>query len=164
MEFNHISVMLEETISALNIKPDGIYVDGTAGGAGHSKAIASSLKNGQLIALDRDPDAIRVATERLNGLPARVIKSNFKDMDKVLDELNIEKVDGILLDLGVSSFKLDEATRGFSFHKEAPLDMRMSKEGFSAFDLVNKASQRELSDIIFDYGEIITLTFSRLSL
>ena len=153
MEFNHISVMLEETISALNIKPDGIYVDGTAGGAGHSKVIASSLKNGQLIALDRDPDAIRVATERLNGLPARVIKSNFKDMDKVLDELNIEKVDGILLDLGVSSFQLDEATRGFSFHKEAPLDMRMSKEGFSAFDLVNKASQRELSDIIFDYGE-----------
>lgn len=153
MEFNHISVMLEETISALNIKPDGIYVDGTAGGAGHSKAIASSLKNGLLIALDRDPDAIRVATERLNGLPARVIKSNFKDMDKVLDELNIEKVDGILLDLGVSSFQLDEATRGFSFHKEAPLDMRMSKEGFSAFDLVNKASQRELSDIIFDYGE-----------
>lgn len=153
MEFNHISVLLEETISALNIKPDGIYVDGTAGGAGHSKVIASSLKKGKLIALDRDPDAVKTATERLSGLPAQVIKSNFKDMDIVLDDLKIEKVDGILLDLGVSSFQLDEASRGFSFHKEAPLDMRMSKEGISAYDLVNKACEQELSSVIFNYGE-----------
>ncbi len=153
MEFKHISVLLEETIASLDIKPDGIYVDGTAGGAGHSKAIASQLKGGRLIALDRDPDAVKTATERLEGLPAQVIKSNFKDMDKVLDELNINKVDGILLDLGVSSFQLDEAQRGFSFHKQAPLDMRMSKEGLSAYDLVNSADEQELSKIIFTYGE-----------
>lgn len=153
MEFKHVSVLLEETITSLDIKPNGIYVDGTAGGAGHSKAIASQLKGGRLIALDRDPDAVKTATERLVGLPAQVVKSNFKDMDKVLDELNIEKVDGILLDLGVSSFQLDEAERGFSFHKEAPLDMRMSKEGFSAYDLVNNADEQELSKIIFTYGE-----------
>ncbi len=153
MEFKHVSVLLEETITSLNIKPNGIYVDGTAGGAGHSKAIASRLKGGRLIALDRDPDAVKTATERLEGLPAQVIKSNFKDMDKVLDELGINKVDGILLDLGVSSFQLDEAQRGFSFHKEAFLDMRMSKEGLSAFDLVNNAEESELSKIIFTYGE-----------
>lgn len=153
MEFKHVSVLLEETITSLNIKPNGIYVDGTAGGAGHSKAIASQLKGGRLIALDRDPDAVKTATERLEGLPAQVIKSNFKDMDKVLDELGINKVDGILLDLGVSSFQLDEAQRGFSFHKEAFLDMRMSKEGLSAFDLVNNAEESELSKIIFTYGE-----------
>ena len=153
MEFKHISVLLEETITSLNIKPDGIYVDGTAGGAGHSKAIASQLKNGRLIALDRDPDAVKTATERLKDLPAQVIKSNFKDMDRVLDELDVSKVDGILLDLGVSSFQLDEAERGFSFHKEAPLDMRMSKEGLSAYDLVNSADEQELSKIIFTYGE-----------
>ena len=153
MEFKHVSVLLEETITSLDIKQNGIYVDGTAGGAGHSKAIASQLKGGKLIALDRDPDAVKTATERLVGLPAQVVKSNFKDMDKVLDELNIEKVDGILLDLGVSSFQLDEAERGFSFHKEAPLDMRMSKEGFSAYDLVNNAEEQELSKIIFTYGE-----------
>ena len=153
MEFKHLPVLFNETISALQIKSDGIYVDGTAGGAGHSSAIAKQLKSGMLIALDRDPDAIKVATERLSGYPAKVIKSNFKDMDKVLDELGIQKVDGILLDLGVSSFQLDEAERGFSYLKEAPLDMRMSKEGVSAYDLIKNASLDELTKIFRDYGE-----------
>ncbi len=153
MEFKHLPVLFNETISALQIKSDGIYVDGTAGGAGHSSAIAKQLKSGMLIALDRDPDAIKVATERLSGYPAKVIKSNFKDMDKVLLELGIEKVDGILLDLGVSSFQLDEAERGFSYLKEAPLDMRMSKEGVSAYDLIKNASLDELTKIFRDYGE-----------
>lgn len=153
MEFNHLPVLFNETISALEIKPDGIYVDGTVGGAGHSKAIASRLSNGKLIALDRDPDAVKTASQRLSGLPATVVKSNFKDMDKVLDSMNIEKVNGILLDLGVSSFQLDEAQRGFSFHNEAALDMRMSKEGTSAFDIVNNSTAEELSEIIYNYGE-----------
>lgn len=153
MEFKHISVLFNETISALSVRSDGIYVDGTAGGAGHSTAIAKQLKKGMLIALDRDPDAVKVASERLSEYPAKVIKSNFKDMDKVLDELNIQKVDGILLDLGVSSFQLDEAERGFSYLKEAPLDMRMSKEGESACDLIKNAGLDELTKIFKDYGE-----------
>ncbi len=153
MDFKHISVLFNETISALSVRSDGIYVDGTAGGAGHSTAIAKQLKKGMLIALDRDPDAVKVASERLSEYPAKVIKSNFKDMDKVLDELNIQKVDGILLDLGVSSFQLDEAERGFSYLKEAPLDMRMSKEGESAYDLIKNAGLDELTKIFKDYGE-----------
>ncbi len=153
MDFKHLPVLFNETISALSVKSDGIYVDGTAGGAGHSTAIAKQLKTGMLIALDRDPDAVKVATERLKEYPAKVIKSNFKDMDKVLDELGIDKVDGILLDLGVSSFQLDEASRGFSYLKEAPLDMRMSKEGVSAYDLIKDASSEELTKIFRDYGE-----------
>lgn len=153
MEFHHISVLLEETINALDIKPDGIYVDGTAGGAGHSKSIASRLKGGKLIALDRDPDAVKVARERLNGLPAQVIRSNFKDMDIALDGLGIDKVDGVLLDLGVSSFQLDEGSRGFSYNKEAFLDMRMSKEGISAADIIRSYSKEELAKIFFEYGE-----------
>ena len=107
MEFSHISVLLNESIDALNIKENGIYVDGTAGGGGHSFYIASALKNGKLIALDRDPDAIRAAGQRLNGLPAEVVQSNFKDFDKVLDDMNISGIDGMLLDLGVSSHQLD---------------------------------------------------------
>ena len=153
MEFNHISVLLDETIDSLNIKPDGIYVDGTAGGAGHSSEIAKRLKNGRLIALDQDPDAIKVATERLKPYNATVIKSNFSDMDKVLKDLNINKVDGILLDLGVSSYQLDTAERGFSYHKESALDMRMSKSGISAEDIVNDFSETELSDIFWRFGE-----------
>lgn len=153
MEFVHKSVLLEETIESLNIKPDGIYLDGTAGGAGHSLEIAKRLTTGKLIALDRDPDAIITASNRLNGYPAKVVRSNFKDFDKVLDELNIVKIDGMLLDLGVSSYQLDTAERGFSYHKDAPLDMRMSKEGICAADLVNTASAQELAQIIRDYSE-----------
>jgi len=153
MEFKHISVLYEETIDSLNIKPDGIYVDGTAGGAGHSSGIAQKLKNGRLIALDQDPDAVAVATERLKNYPAQVIKSNFKDMDKVLKDLEIDKVDGILLDLGVSSYQLDNGDRGFSYHKDAPLDMRMSKEGPTAAELVNTLDNDSLTKIFRDYGE-----------
>lgn len=153
MEFKHISVLLNETIDSLNIKSDGIYVDGTVGGAGHSKEIAKRLSSGRLICLDQDPDAVKIATERLTGLPATVVQSNFGDMDKALSSLEIEKVDGILLDLGVSSYQLDTTHRGFSFHKDAPLDMRMSQSGISAEDIVNNFSEGELSDIFFRFGE-----------
>ncbi len=153
MEFNHISVLLQETIDSLNINPQGIYVDGTAGGAGHSSEIAKKLTTGRLIALDQDPDAVKVATERLKGYNATVIQSNFSEMDKVLENLNINKVDGILLDLGVSSYQLDTAERGFSYHKESALDMRMSKSGISAEDVVNDFSETELADIFWRFGE-----------
>lgn len=153
MEFSHIPVLFNEVIESLQIKPDGIYVDGTAGGAGHSKGIAERLSGGKLYALDRDPDAVAVATERLKNLPARVIHSNFVDMDKALCGVGVDKVDGILLDLGVSSYQLDTAERGFSYHKDAPLDMRMSKDGTSAADLVNNLSVQELTDIISRFGE-----------
>ncbi len=153
MEFNHISVLLNECIEALQIKENGIYVDGTAGGAGHSLQIAKRLKDGMLYALDRDPDAISIAKERLNGYPAQVIQSNFKDMCTVLDSLGITGVDGILLDLGVSSHQLDVAQRGFSYRKEAPLDMRMSQSGTSAAELVNTLDVQKLTDIFRKYGE-----------
>lgn len=153
MEFKHISVLLNETIEALNIKPDGIYIDGTAGGAGHSKEIAKRLDGGLLLALDQDPDAVKVATERLEGLPAKVINVNFRQMDDVASAEKIDKVDGILLDLGVSSYQLDTAERGFSYHKDAPLDMRMSQSGISAKDIVNTFSEKELSDILIRFGE-----------
>lgn len=153
MDFKHISVLFEETINSLDIKPDGIYVDGTAGGAGHSRGIAEKLKSGRLIALDQDPDAVKIATERLSGLNASVHQSNFKDMDKVLSELGISSVDGILLDLGVSSYQLDNGERGFSYLKDAALDMRMSKSGTTAADLVNTLTADELAKIFRDYGE-----------
>ncbi len=153
MEFNHKSVLLNEVIEALAIKPNGIYVDGTAGGAGHSSEIAKKIKDGILIALDRDPDAVKVATERLKNLPAKVVESKFSQMKNVLDELNISSVDGILLDLGVSSFQLDTAERGFSYHKDAPLDMRMSKSGISAKEIVNNFNEFELADIFRRFGE-----------
>lgn len=155
MEFSHIPVMLDECIEGLDIHPDGIYVDGTAGGAGHSSAIASHLnENGRLIALDRDPDAVAVATERLSVYKnAQVVHSNYSQVREVLDSLGIDKVDGILMDLGVSSFQLDEESRGFSYHSDAPLDMRMSKEGMSAADVVNTYSEQQLAKIIFEYGE-----------
>lgn len=153
MEFKHIPVLFSETVNSLNIKPDGIYVDGTVGGAGHSREIASRLKGGRLIALDRDPEAIAVATERLKDLPATVVESNFRDIDAVLDRLSIKEVDGILLDLGVSSYQLDNAERGFSFHNDAALDMRMSSSGTSAADLVNELDAVALADIFFKYGE-----------
>ena len=153
MEFKHISVLLNEVIESLDIKPDGIYIDGTAGGAGHSSEIAKRLNGGMLYALDRDPDAVKTATERLSGLPARVIQSNFSEMDAVMQDLGIEKVNGILLDLGVSSYQLDTAERGFSYHKDAPLDMRMSKSGISAGDVVNTFSEDELKGIFWRFGE-----------
>lgn len=154
MDFHHISVLLDESIEGLNIKPDGIYIDGTAGGAGHSREIAKRLTTGRLIALDKDPDAVAIATERLAEYScATVIHSDFAEIPAVLDSLGIDKVDGVLLDLGVSSHQLDDAQRGFSYHSEAPLDMRMSQEGLSAYDLVNKASGAELAKILYDYGE-----------
>lgn len=153
MEFKHISVLLDECIDGLNIDPDGIYVDGTAGGAGHSREIAKHLNKGMLIAIDRDPDAVEVATERLSGFNAKVVHNNYSHIDEVLKDLGIEKVDGILLDLGVSSHQLDTDERGFSYHTDAPLDMRMSQEGISAYDIVNTYSYEELSRIIFEYGE-----------
>ncbi len=153
MEFKHISVLLNECIDALNIKSDGIYIDGTAGGAGHSKEIAKKLKDGLLLALDQDPDAVKIASERLSGLPAKVIHSNFSRMDEVVGEQGVDGVDGILLDLGVSSYQLDTAERGFSYHKDAPLDMRMSKSGITAKDIVNNFSENELRDIFIRFGE-----------
>lgn len=153
MEFKHISVLLDEVLENLNIKPEGIYVDGTAGGAGHSKEIAKRLTDGHLYALDRDPDAVKTATERLNGLPATVIHTNYADMTKALSEKGISAVDGVLLDLGVSSWQLDNGERGFSYHADAPLDMRMSQSGTSAADLVNTLDVQALTDILRDYGE-----------
>lgn len=154
MEFSHVSVLLNESIEGLAVRPDGIYVDGTAGGAGHSKKIAEKLTDGgQLIALDRDPDAVEIASERLAGYNARVIRSNYSDMRHVLDSIGIDKVDGVLLDLGVSSHQLDTPERGFSYNYDAPLDMRMSQEGISAYDIVNNYTQEQLAKIIFEYGE-----------
>lgn len=154
MDFTHIPVMLFQCMDALSIKPDGIYVDGTAGGAGHSSQIAMRLTTGKLIALDKDPDAVKIATERLSPFPtAKVIQSDFADMPNVLDALGIDKVDGVLLDLGVSSHQLDEGERGFSYHIEAPLDMRMSQSGPGAYELVNGASPEELARILYQYGE-----------
>ncbi len=153
MEFKHISVLLDETIESLKIKPDGIYIDGTAGGAGHSREIAKRLTSGKLIALDRDPDAVATARERLKGYNATVVECNFDDMKQAANNLGISKVDGILLDLGVSSYQLDNGDRGFSYKYDAPLDMRMSQNGITAADLVNTMSVDELTKIFRDYGE-----------
>lgn len=153
MEFSHISVLLNETVNSLNIKPDGIYVDGTVGGAGHSTEIAKRLTTGRLICFDQDPDAIKTATERLANYNATIVHSNFSNIKSELEKLGVEKVDGIMMDLGVSSYQLDEGSRGFSYHKDAPLDMRMSKEGTTAADLVNNLSVYELCNIFEKYGE-----------
>ena len=149
----HRPVLLEQTLSALAVKPDGVYLDGTAGGGGHSFAIASRLTTGRLIALDQDPDAIKEASRRLEGLPATVVRRNFRHMGDVLDELEIDGVDGILLDIGVSSHQLDTAERGFSYHADAPLDMRMSQEGLTAADIVNMWDEQKLAQIFFAFGE-----------
>ena len=153
MEFVHLPVMLDECIAGLNIDPAGIYVDGTAGGGGHSLAIAGKLTTGLLVSVDRDPDAIKAAGERLYGLNVKLVKSDYRDVDRVLKDLGIDGINGMLLDLGVSSWQLDNRERGFSYHDDAPLDMRMSKEGMSAKDVVNGYSYEELSRIIFEYGE-----------
>ena len=152
--FHHIPVLFNETIDSLNIKPDGIYVDCTSGGGGHSTAIAKRLTTGRLISIDRDPQAIETLKERLGGFECvTVVHDNFFNIKSVLANLGISGVDGVLADLGVSSHQLDEPSRGFSFHHDAPLDMRMSIEGMSAADAVNNLSQQELQKIIFDYGE-----------
>ena len=154
MEFSHKPVLLEESLEALDIRPDGVYVDGTAGGAGHSSSIVQRLTTGRLIALDQDPDAVAVAAERLAVYPAaQVERCNFRDMHKALDRLGIDRVDGVLLDIGVSSYQLDNEERGFSYHGDAPLDMRMSREGTTAADLVNTLTAEELAGIFRDYGE-----------
>ncbi len=146
-------VLLDETIEGLDIKPDGIYIDGTAGGGGHSLEIAKRLETGRLIAIDRDPDAIKAASERLYGYSAKLVNANFSEVDRIARELGIDKIDGMLMDLGVSSYQLDNRERGFSYHDDAPLDMRMSREGLSAKDVVNGYSYEDLSRIIFEYGE-----------
>ncbi len=154
MEFSHIPVLFRETIDGLAVHPNGIYVDGTVGGAGHSREIASRLSSqGLLIGLDRDPDAIAVATKRLQGLPAMVVASNYADIAHVLETRGIASVDGVLLDLGVSSHQLDVAERGFSYHADAPLDMRMSQQGFSAKDLLATYNEEEIARILWCYGE-----------
>lgn len=155
-EFHHVSVLLDECIEGLNIKPDGIYVDGTLGGAGHSSQIAKRLTTGRLIGIDRDPVALKAAGERLEPYADRVtlVHSNFCEIASVLEELGISGVDGILLDLGVSSPQLDDGSRGFSYMADAPLDMRMnSEDSLSAYDVVNTWSQEELKRILYDYGE-----------
>ncbi len=155
-EFHHVSVLLEECIQGLAIKPDGIYVDGTLGGAGHSSRIAAKLTTGRLIGIDRDNVALEAAAERLRPFEDRVtlVHANFCDMDQALQELGIDKVDGILLDLGVSSPQLDDGQRGFSYMTDAPLDMRMNGEDVrDARQIVNTWSYEELKRILYDYGE-----------
>ena len=155
-EFHHVSVLLQECIDGLNIKPDGGYVDGTLGGAGHSSEIAARLTTGQLIGIDRDPVALEAAGKRLAPYADRVtlVHSNFCEIAQVLADLNISGVDGILLDLGVSSPQLDEVSRGFSYMGDAPLDMRMnSEDALTAFDVVNTWPYEELRRILYDYGE-----------
>ncbi len=149
----HLPVLMQPVLDALDVQPDGIYVDGTAGGGGHSFAIASKLSTGHLYALDQDPDAIKAASARLEGLPATVIRTNFVHMKEVLAERQVPPVNGILLDIGVSSHQLDDGSRGFSFHEDAPLDMRMSQEGVTAAELCNTMGEAQLADIFFRYGE-----------
>lgn len=156
MEFKHIPIMLNEVLEGLNIKPDGIYVDGTLGGAGHSSEIIKRLSDkGRLIGIDQDMDAIKASSERLQSYEnAIIIHSNYVNMRNVLLERDIKKVDGILLDLGVSSYQFDNTERGFSYREDAPLDMRMDRDqSYTAQDIVNDYSESELRRIISDYGE-----------
>ena len=155
MDFSHISVLYNETLDALDIKPDGIYIDCTCGGAGHSRGLLERLgENGRLIAIDQDPEAIEVIKERI-GSDKRVtiVHDNFSNLRQIISLLEVGRVDGIMADLGVSSHQLDTAERGFSFHSDAPLDMRMSKEGMSAYDVVNTYDERDIMRILRDYGE-----------
>ena len=156
LNFEHTPVLLKEAIDGLNIKEDGIYVDGTLGGAGHSREIVKCLTTGKLIGIDQDLNALCKAKEVLKDDLDKTIlvHDNYVNIEEILSGLNIEKVDGILLDIGVSSHQLDEEERGFSYHKDAPLDMRMDKtKDFTAWDVVNKYSERDLERIIWDYGE-----------
>ena len=156
MEFKHVPIMLNEVIENLNIKPDGIYVDGTMGGAGHSEAIVKRLSNdGLLIGIDRDQEALKASHDRLKNFDnVRYIWGKHEDLKDILEGISIHKVDGILLDLGISSYQIDEASRGFSYTKDAPLDMRMNKEQeLSAKDVINDYSAEQLEEILFKYGE-----------
>ena len=152
MEFVHKSVLFDEAVEALNINNEKIIVDGTAGGGGHTSKISETAK--RVIAVDRDPDAVSILKERLGDRDnVTVVHDNYSNLKAIIAGLGIDKIDGLLLDLGVSSFQLDTAERGFSFHKDAPLDMRMSKSGMSAADVVNTYDEKRLADIIFRYGE-----------
>ncbi len=156
MEFKHVSVMLEECLDGLNLKDDGIYVDGTIGGAGHSKEILKRTRNAKLIGIDRDTEALNESKNKLAPYLSRVtlVHDNFKNIKQILENLNVDKIDGMLVDLGVSSYQLDNADRGFSFRFDAKLDMRMNQEQkLSAYDVVNNYSQTQLKQIISDYGE-----------
>ena len=154
MEFNHVTVLLKEAVDGLNIRGDGTYVDGTAGGGGHSAEILSRLTTGTLYSIDQDPDAIAVVTERFReDSRSRIMQGNFGDLKDLLSREGVSAVDGVLLDIGVSSHQLDEGSRGFSYHVDAPLDMRMSQDGETAADLVNDLSVGELSRILSVYGE-----------
>ena len=155
-QFSHFSVLLDECIENLDIKPDGIYVDGTAGGAGHSSKIAERLDGGLLIPIDQDEDAIKVITERLApyGDRVKIVRDNFSNIKNVLESLGVEKIDGLLLDLGVSSYQLDTAERGFSYMANAPLDMRMdNRAARSAYNVINEYSADELKKLIYEFGE-----------
>lgn len=152
MEFVHKSVLFDEAIQALELNENKIIADGTAGGGGHSREIAKTAK--QLIAIDQDPDAVSVLTERIGSLPnVKIVHDNFSNIKNIVADLGIGGIDGMLLDLGVSSFQLDNGDRGFSFHQNAPLDMRMSKQGISAYDVVNTYDEHSLADVIWRYGE-----------
>ena len=157
MEFKHVSVLLQETIDGLNVKPDGIYVDGTTGGGGHSYEICKRLgENGRLICIDQDTEALAAAEKRLEPFAGKVtlVKSNYAQMKEVLKQQGIDKIDGIVLDLGVSSYQLDNAERGFSYREDAPLDMRMDREQtLTARDIVNEYPESELYRVIKEYGE-----------
>ena len=154
MEFTHVSVLLYEAVDGLNIRPDGIYIDGTAGGGGHSAEILSRLTSGRLYSIDQDPDAIATVTERFKDDDrSTILQGNFGDMKALLNDVGVYAVDGVLLDIGVSSHQLDDGSRGFSYHEDAPLDMRMSQSGETAADLVNTLDVGELSRIISLYGE-----------
>lgn len=154
MEFSHIPVLLEETIQGLNIKENGIYVDATAGGGGHSGEILKRLKSGKLISIDQDPDAIQTLTQKFRSNEnSIIIKGNFAEMQSLLRQRGVGRIDGVLMDIGVSSHQLDTPSRGFSFHEDAPLDMRMSQSGVTAAQLVNTLSFEELRKIISDYSE-----------
>jgi 16S rRNA (cytosine1402-N4)-methyltransferase len=155
-EFKHYSVMLNECISALDIKPDGKYVDCTLGGGGHSEEIVKRLTSGRLIAIDQDEDALAAAKQRLEEYADKItfVHNNFSNLNDILSELNIDEIDGVMYDLGVSSYQLDNAERGFSYNSDAPLDMRMDRSaGLTAYDVVNNYSEEELRRILFEYGE-----------
>lgn len=153
MEFKHTTVLLRETVDGAFSDPTGVYADLTTGGGGHSLELAKRLSGGRLICFDQDAEALDAAGERLKGYPVTFVRRNFRELENVLNELGVESLNGIIADLGVSSHQLDDAERGFSFHNDAPLDMRMSGEGLSARDVVNDYTEEELRRILFEYGE-----------
>ncbi len=153
MEFSHTSVLLMPAVDGLDVREGGIYADCTTGGGGHSLEIAKRLKNGTLVCFDRDKEAIEAAKKRLEGYSPIFVNRNFSEIRSALDSIGIDHLDGAIMDLGVSSHQLDDPGRGFSFHSDAPLDMRMSGEGMSAFDVVNEYPEDKLAEILFEYGE-----------